>query len=247
MLGAFFGMAAAASAPAEAAPTVKMPKPKVFTMAHTVKLSDIQKPLVPNELLGGDREFGGNGPRVDSSVTLAISGDQRSIVAKIRFHAKETKSDWSETRGSWDRVVYTAPGGKKIAKILDSTYSSVNFLSKPAGFQLLAPSEDYLKFLQTFQKVTEAVLMFGSPTAAMEANTPEKRAMRDMANRVIQGTAYLISQGNHVHVVAPKSGPVATFAIVGDTGGPDISDDLNPKDDTRIEGIRFKPLRITFK
>ena len=117
MLGAFFGMAAAASAPAEAAPTVKMPKPKVFTMAHTVKLSDIQKPLVPNELLGGDREFGGNGPRVDSSVTLAISGDQRSIVAKIRFHAKETKSDWSETRGSWDRVVYTAPGGKKIAKI----------------------------------------------------------------------------------------------------------------------------------
>lgn len=123
----------------------------------------------------------------------------------------------------------------------------MNFLSKPAGFQLLAPSEDYLKFLQTFQKVTEAVLMFGSPTAAMEANTPEKRAMRDMANRVIQGTAYLISQGNHVHVVAPKSGPVATFAIVGDTGGPDISDDLNPKDDTRIEGIRFKPLRITFK
>ncbi len=168
-------------------------------------------------------------------------------MAHITFHAKETKSDWSETRGSWNQVVYRAPAGKTIDKILDATSSSVAFTSKPAGFQILGPTQDYLKFFQTFQKVSEAVLMFGNPMAAAQANTPEKRKMRDMANRVIQGTAYLISQGNHVHVVAPKSGPVATFAIVGDTGGPDISDDLNPKDDTRIEAIKFKPLKITLK
>jgi hypothetical protein len=39
-------------------------------------------------------------------------------------------------------------------------------------------------------------------------------------------------------------GPVAVFAIVGDTGGPDISTDDNPKDDTRIERIEFARVRL---
>ena len=40
---------------------------------------------------------------------------------------------------------------------------------------------------------------------------------------------------------------MAVFAIVGDTGGDDISDDDNPKDDTRIERIKFAPAQIALK
>ena len=42
-----------------------------------------------------------------------------------------------------------------------------------------------------------------------------------------------------------NGGPVRIFAIVGDTGGPDISNDENGKDDTRINSIMFKKLRIS--
>ena len=228
-----------------AAPSAPLKPTKPMKQVVTVTPKDINQALVPNELVGGDREFGGNGPRIESKVILNVSPDKRSIVAKIYFNAKETKHDWSETRGSWERVVYRAPAGKKIHSIESPTTSVVSFTSKPAGFQLLGPTADYLQFFSQFQKVAHAVLLFGSPSAI--ASTPEQKAQKQLAEKVRQGIAYLKSRGNHVHVMAPSSGPVATFAIVGDTGGPDISTDLDPNDDTRIEAIKLKPVKITFE
>jgi hypothetical protein len=55
-------------------------------------------------------------------------------------------------------------------------------------------------------------------------------------------------RGDHIHIVTSlgddRTELVKLFAIVGDTGGLDISDDDNPKNDTRIVAIEFNPVRI---
>lgn len=220
------------SAPAAAAPTT----------VTTVSLRNIDEQLVPFELVHGDREFGGNGPRIKSNVTLSVTGDKRRILATVDFNARETKSDWSETRGSWTKTVYYAPKGKKIESIVGGSYSKVDFVSKPAGFQLFGPTEDFVKFLGRFNEISQAMFFFANPAA--KADTAARREMKRLNDLVMKGLAYLPSEGNHVHIVAPSFGPVQAFAIVGDTGGPDISTDTNGKDDTRINGIKFKKLQV---
>ncbi len=220
------------TSPAEAAPV----------RTATVSLRNIDEQLVPHELVHGDREFGGNGPRIKASVTLSVTGDKRRILATVDFNARETKSDWSETRGSWTKTVYYAPSTKRIEGILDGSYSKVDFVSKPAGFQLFGPTADFVKFLGRFNEISQAMFFFANPAA--KADTAARREMKRLNDLVKRGLAYLPSEGNHVHIVAPSSGPVQAFAIVGDTGGPDISTDTNPKDDTRINGIKFKRIRL---
>lgn len=220
------------SSPAEAAPT----------HVTSVSLRNIDQQLVPHELVHGDREFGGNGPRIKASVTLSVTGDKRRILATVDFNARETKSDWSETRGSWTKTVYYAPRNKRIEGILGSSFSRVDFISKPAGFQLFGPTEDFRKFLGRFNQISQAMFFFANPAA--RADTPARREMKRLNDLVMRGLAYLPSEGNHVHIVSPKSGPVQAFAIVGDTGGPDISDDTNGKDDTRINGIKFNHIKL---
>jgi len=212
----------------------------------TVKLSDIKEHFVPTKLVAGDREFGGNGPKIRVKTTLFVTPDKKRIIATTEFNARETKADWSETEGDWTRTVYTAPKGKVIESIVDGTVSSVEFVSKPAGMQILGPSEDFAAFLTAFMKVSEALLKFASAGAAAPV-TPGEIEMKALADKVIAGSAFLKGEGNHVHVRRPASGPVQAFAVVGDTGGPDISTDDNPKDDTRINGISFKPLKIRLK
>jgi len=58
----------------------------------------------------------------------------------------------------------------------------------------------------------------------------------------VRGT---IDNGNTVVQVPSVDGAlVKFFHIVGDTGGPDISDDNNCNDDTRIVKIEFFPAKI---
>jgi len=239
-------IASVATAGASASLTTTTEASAAPVQTASVRLRDINEQLVPSKLVRGDREFGGNGPSVRCEVTLSVTADQRAILAAVNFRAKETKADWSETEGSWSREVYRAPAGRKIDGIVDGSSSVVQFVSKPAGFQLLAPSEDWVKVLQGLQKVHEALLMFAAP-GAPPAHTAAQRQMKQLSDKVIQGAAYLTGQGNHVHLRAPTSGPVQLIGIVGDTGGPDISTDDNPKDDTRVVGIKFKPIKIRLK
>lgn len=213
----------------------------------TVKLRDIDEQLVPSKLVRGDREFGGNGPRIRSSVTLSVTADKKKILATVDFHAVETKSDWSETRGQWTRTVYVAPGGKKIESIVDGSTSTVQYVSKPAGFQLLAPAEDWAKVLQGLAKVNEALMLFHAPLSPSPASTSANLQMKTLAERALKNTSYLMGQGNRVDIRVPTSGPVRLFAMVGDTGGPDISTDDDPKDDTRLCAVKFKPIKIRLK
>lgn len=53
------------------------------------------------------------------------------------------------------------------------------------------------------------------------------------------------NSGNTVNITAPMNF-IKQMAIVGDTGGDDISTDTDCTDDTRIENIRFFPIKIRY-
>lgn len=53
------------------------------------------KSLYPDHVRG-DKDFGGNGPSVNTTVRLRISSDKRRLEAVIYFKAKETRSNWTE-------------------------------------------------------------------------------------------------------------------------------------------------------
>lgn len=230
-----------------------------------VDLTNIVEQLVPKELVAGDREFGG-GPRITTAVNLSISEDRRKIKAKVFFNAKETKGDGSETRGEWKRTVYTAPAGRTIREIVGAiedgavvptaqcagsaagscVVSQTKFKSSGAGFQILAPTADWNSFIATVVEIVEKLVEAEQQLNDRDEPTPEERQALEILEQVKAGAAFLPSEENRVYLKASDNGgPVRVFAIVGDTGGPDISTDDNGKDDTRINAIMFKKLRIT--
>ena len=220
--------------------------PSARAVERDVTLNDITGALVPSRLLGGDREFGGNGPNIRSNVSLRIGDGGRALYADIYFHAKETKSDWSETEGRWTRKVWEAPAGQRIDRILSDRFSETRFTSKKAGFQILAPSEDWASIIAP---VIEIVKLFTDANDEGAISIPGGDVGDRLPCRTVERCAEMFESGllaisgdNHVHVKPSTRGNlVSSFAIVGDTGGDDISDDNNPKDDTRIVGIGLIP------
>ena len=93
-------------------------------------------PYCPTKLMGGDREFGGHGPEIWAWVNIKIVGN--TIVADLYMHARETVSDWSETEGTWSKVIYTAPAGYQISAINSGVHSEVHYISRP-GVSAFSP------------------------------------------------------------------------------------------------------------
>jgi hypothetical protein len=230
-----------------------------------VSLTNIIEQLVPTKVMKGDREFDGHGPDVTTTVNVKISDDGSKLEARVYFKAKETQHDWSETKGEWLRTVYTAPSGKKIKKIVGALQdgqvissptcigssagrcvsSTSTFKSERAGFQFIMPSESWVQWIETIKDLVEQVIQAEQQLNDRDEPTPEEREALRVLDFVERGTAFIPSQGNHVHVVSPQNdGPVQVLAVVGDTGGPDISNDSNGTDDTRINSIMFRKLRI---
>jgi microsomal dipeptidase-like Zn-dependent dipeptidase len=89
--------------------------------------------LCPQELVAGDRDFGGHGPRINCDVNLQLAPDGSGVNAVINFSARETASDWSETRGTWTILVIAAPRGMRITRINSALRTSVTFVSPGAG------------------------------------------------------------------------------------------------------------------
>lgn len=87
-------------------------------------------PYCPTKLLGGDREFGGHGPEIWASINLTIENGNQ-LFATVYMHARETQSDWSETEGTWKKLIYTAPSGFNISGITSGKSSEVHYISKP--------------------------------------------------------------------------------------------------------------------
>ncbi|HKZ65480.1 MAG TPA: hypothetical protein VJ111_03955, partial [Chitinophagaceae bacterium] len=209
--------------------------PPASSSVTTIRLEDITEALCPQRVISGDREFDGHGPRVQSTVRLRISPNKTSLIADLNLLAKETTADWSNTRGDWSRVVYKAPAGKKITEIVSDKVSTTKFISPPGGFQFLVPGADVAKALYTFLDYTD---IKSAVLKAFGYGPNEKSAL----SVLVRGT---IDNGNTVVQVPSVDGAlVKFFHIVGDTGGPDISDDNNCNDDTRIVKIEFFPAKI---
>lgn len=226
-------------------PKKNVPLPNKSNTANTLKgietvsiqPEDFTEWLCPSQLLRGDREFGGNGPKVKCEVKLRIGDNGASLMADFYLWAQETTHDWSTTEGRWSRKIYDAPYGKKITRILSDAASRTQFISPAAGFQFVVPGNDVQAGMRAFFDGTiieNAVLAaHGLPGAG----TVSKGAIANLI------AAY--SQGNTVvQVPATEGSLVKFFHIVGDTGAEDISTDDNCNDDTRIVKIEFFPVKV---
>lgn len=158
-----------------------------------VFLSDINETLCPQTVTRGDREFNGNGPRIETNITLQIRNNSE-IWAIINFTATETAPDFSTTNAIFERRVFAAPNNRRIAQIITPTTTNTTFLSPPGGIQIIGP---------------------------------------------------IGNSSNTVTLTEPLNF-IQNMEIVGDTGGDDISTDNNCHEDTRIENIRFFPIKIRY-
>ena len=82
--------------------------------------------LCPDHI-GGDREFDGHGPNVTARATLETRNSNKEIWVKLYLHAKETRSDWTEAEGEWDRHLWTVPSGRTIVSILSDMSSTTSY------------------------------------------------------------------------------------------------------------------------
>jgi hypothetical protein len=97
-------------------------------------------------------------------------------------------------------------------------------------------------------ELVEKVIVAEQQMNDRDAPTPEERQALEIMEWVKQGKAFIPTAQNKVYLKSPDDdGPVRVFAIVGDTGGPDISTDSNGRDDTRVNSVMFKPLRIVLE
>ena len=62
-----------------------------------VQFDAITSPIVPQAVLRGDREFGGNGPDLSVRVELSVERGGRAVFAHVTFTAAETGGDFSTT------------------------------------------------------------------------------------------------------------------------------------------------------
>ncbi|MBV6429016.1 MAG: hypothetical protein KIPDCIKN_03553 [Haliscomenobacter sp.] len=206
----------------------------------TIKIEDIDEWLCPKDLLRGDREFDGHGPRIKCEVSLSIGDDGKALYADIYLWAQETTHDWSTTERRWRKKVYDAPYGKTITAINSDRASRTQFISPPGGFQFLVPGSDVAATVNGFLdgaggSITNAVLAsFGIPPGDF----------RKAASLI---TGYINSGNTVVRVPAIEGTLVRFFNIVGDTGSADISTDDNCNDDTRIVKLEFNPVTVTMR
>ncbi|HWB75166.1 MAG TPA: hypothetical protein VG755_09420 [Nannocystaceae bacterium] len=248
------GLAALMPTPALAAPTTLDVQP-----------TNIVEQLVPTKVYEGDREFDGHGPDITTTVNVRISDDGRKLLARVYFKARETQADWSTTKAEWERTVYTAPAGKTITRVIGAVEdgqlvdsptcigaragrciaSSTSFKSEPAKFQFLMPGEDWSVVIDAIAELVQQIIRAEQQQNDRDQPTAEERQAMDVVTDIQTFTAGIRWEQNKLYTVPSETGgPVRLMAIVGDTGGPDISTDSNGRDDTRVEAIMFKKVRI---
>lgn len=73
----------------------------------------------------GDREYNGNGPNI--SCRVRIINRRTQVDAEIYMRARETKSDWTEAKGTKTITLFEADPGWEIANIIGPTESAYSF------------------------------------------------------------------------------------------------------------------------
>lgn len=215
---------------------------------NKIHLEPITEWFCPQSVLRGDREFDGHGPKVKCEVKIRLAENGKEIWADLTLWAKETVHDWSTTEGKWSTKIYETPYGKTINRIVSETASRTEFISQPAGYQILVPGQDVQTGLINFldgQRIAQNVLSaHGVPKEFMDVTGAPLHVSQDIIKNMIG--SYV--KGNTVYKVPALEGTlVRYFHIVGDTGGDDISNDDNCNDDTRIERIDFFPIIVEYK
>lgn len=111
----------------------------LFGMAGTshavtrdLNLSDVTRPLVPTGNPRGDREFGGNGPRITIRITLGRSRSGRAIIADVRMTAVELGGDRSTAVGRFRRTVWRSSPRQpwRITRLFPPRSTSITHVSR---------------------------------------------------------------------------------------------------------------------
>jgi hypothetical protein len=92
--------------------------------------------LCPDNLVQGDREFGGNGPQITVHAHTLLAADSKSFSIAVDFDAVETGGDHSEVTGNFVPFTWNAPEGQHITSIVSGISSSVSALSAAAGAEV---------------------------------------------------------------------------------------------------------------
>lgn len=74
--------------------------------------------ICPSELIGGDREFGGNGPEVRVNASVGPSADRSRLELNVTFWSTELRPDFSQTVGRLTRTLFVAPPGRAVGVVL---------------------------------------------------------------------------------------------------------------------------------
>lgn len=83
--------------------------------------------LCPDHV-GGDRDFKGHGPEVDATASIELRNGDTEVWVRLSLHEKETRSDYTEALGNWDRKLYTVPVGKVITRVLSAMTSEAHYV-----------------------------------------------------------------------------------------------------------------------
>jgi hypothetical protein len=100
------------------------PVPVVKICKTETKLFDPQVVDLVPQLINGDGEFDGHGPRI--SIFGTLSATPGAVRLRLSMNARETKSDWTEVTGAQNFAVVAAPAGFVIDKVMSATSGGFN-------------------------------------------------------------------------------------------------------------------------
>ncbi|MBF9036060.1 hypothetical protein HKCCE2091_17575 [Rhodobacterales bacterium HKCCE2091] len=160
-------------------------------------LDPITTPIVPQAMLRGDREFGGNGPDLTVRVRLFPGRGGRAIFAEVTFRAAETGGDFSTTEITETHLVWQ----------WDPSMGA--------------------RFVQSIDAPVFEHTVRSEPTCGT------------CAGHVFDGAVPTSMTGG-------PYGVINHISMIGDTMGSDVSTDRDPRGDTHVRSIAFRPFLVTW-
>ena len=92
--------------------------------------------------INGDGEFNSNGPNVEVKVWLKPNNSNKELWLYTTFSLKEIGGDSTEGLGGWEKLVYVAPGNRKIHSVVTDNYSEWIFEDTDDALNTLNLSEE---------------------------------------------------------------------------------------------------------
>jgi hypothetical protein len=84
---------------------------------HEVKVPNFDFRLKKTD--GDDRDFGGNGPKIDLNVNIRQNG--QNLFMMLGMTATETKSNWTQGKNSQEQLLYSIPDNELFVDVIGGT------------------------------------------------------------------------------------------------------------------------------